>query len=70
MSEPENLVLQQLREIREAQDRQGDILSGILTRLSGIERLIVTMYGMQTEGEQRMQRLEARVERLEEKLVK
>lgn len=65
MSEPENLVLQQLREIRAMVDRQGDTLSGILTRLTGIERLIVLLYGVQTEGEQRMTRLEARVERLE-----
>lgn len=65
MSEPENLVLQQLREIRAMVDRQGDTLSGILTRLTGIERLIVLLYGVQTEGEQRMTRLEARVEKLE-----
>lgn len=65
MSEPENLVLQQLREIRAVQDRQEDHLSVILTRLTGIERLIVLLYGMQTDGELRMKRLEERVERLE-----
>lgn len=65
MSEPDNLVLQQLRELRSIQDRHGDILSGILTRLTGIEQLLIRLYGMHSEDEQRLARLEARVERLE-----
>lgn len=65
MSEPDNLVLQHLREIRAALDQQQKILTGILTRLSGVESLLISLYGMHNESEQRLARLEARVERLE-----
>lgn len=69
MTEPENLVLQQLREIRATLDARLGYLeqavSEIVTRLTGIERILITLYGKVTEGEQRLTQLEARVERLE-----
>lgn len=72
MSEPENLVLQQLREIRATLDAHTEtlsahtqMLSAIQTRLSGIEQLVIMLVGLHKDSDARMARLEARVERLE-----
>lgn len=72
MTEPENLVLQQLRGIRAMQDEHSVrfdqvtlTLNAILTRLTGVEQLVIMLVGLHKDTDIRMAQLEARIARLE-----
>jgi hypothetical protein len=74
-NEPENATLRLLRDIRAAQDKQGDVLAMHGGSLARLEKRLEDLYkisthtlGVAVTAHERYETLEARVERLSERL--
>jgi hypothetical protein len=74
-TEPDNVVLRLLREIRTAQEAQGDMLAAHGGSLTRLEKRIEDLYkisthtlGVAVTAHERYETLEARVEKLSDRL--
>jgi len=74
VDEPDNVVLRLLREIRTAQDKQGDVLESHSGSLSRLEKRVEDLYkisthtGIAVTAHERYEALEARVDQLSGRL--
>ena len=66
--QPDNIILVYLRRIDEKVDRLTDAVSDVKHRMTSIETQVATLHGSFAGQSPRMDRIEARLERIERRL--